>query len=141
MSFDVVFASFGGAANVWFENDLWTVLARPKQVTLGSSILLPKRSILRIGELTNAELIAFGGACGQLEDRLANRFAFDKINYLMLAMKDPLLHFHVIPRYSSERHFDGRTWLDTSWPKPPDMTVFVDDAAAVAAVRKCLSAS
>lgn len=139
MSFDAVFATFGGEPNVWLQNDHWVVLVRPKQVTLGASVLMPKRSVLSIAELETQELLAFGAICRELERRLRDRFSFDKINYLMLAMKDPLLHFHVIPRYAAERQFGNRSWTDNAWPKAPDMNQFVDDAAAVITLREALT--
>ena len=141
MSFEAVFATFGGSANIWLENEYWVVLVRPKQVTLGASVVMPKRSLLSIGELSDEELLAFGSACKKLEERLQSRFAFEKINYLMLAMKDPLLHFHVIPRYSQPREFAGRVWADVAWPKAPDMAAFFDDAAIVAAVHERLTSN
>jgi len=49
-------------------------------------------------------------------------FDYRKINYLALMMVDPHVHFHVIPRYSEPRTFDGATWTDATWPKPPDVT-------------------
>lgn len=139
MSFNEVFATFGGTSNAWLENDHWVVLTRPKQVTLGSSILMAKRSLLLIGELTDEELLAFGEMCRQVEERLRKHFAFDKINYLMLGMRDPQLHFHVLPRYAKDRQFAGRTWTDSAWPNPPDLNVVLDDPVAVAEIRQKLS--
>jgi len=39
----------------------------------------------------------------------------------MLMMVDPVVHFHVLPRYSSDREFEGFTFKDFSWPKKPDL--------------------
>jgi diadenosine tetraphosphate (Ap4A) HIT family hydrolase len=37
-------------------------------------------------------------------------------------MVDPHVHFHVFPRYASERTVCGLTLVDSGWPKAPDMT-------------------
>ena len=40
----------------------------------------------------------------------------------MLMMVDPHVHFHVIPRYASQRDFLGLSFVDQDWPKPPDLS-------------------
>ena len=42
-----------------------------------------------------------------LDTALAKTFAPDKLNYLMLMMVDPDVHFHVLPRYAAARAFAG----------------------------------
>jgi len=46
---------------------------------------------------------------------------YEKINYLMLMMVDPHVHFHVFPRYGSPRSLAGTSMDDTGWPGPPDL--------------------
>ncbi len=46
---------------------------------------------------------------------------FDRINYLMLMMVDPHVHFHVFPRYEVSRTFEGLELPDRGWPGPPDL--------------------
>ena len=53
---------------------------------------------------------------------LTRSFKPDKLNYLMLMMVDPDVHFHVLPRYASAREFAGKTHSDRFWPKPVDLT-------------------
>ena len=57
-----------------------------------------------------------------IERALRAAFDYQKLNYLALMMVDPHVHFHVIPRYSEAREFEGSTFLDAAWPKPPDLT-------------------
>jgi diadenosine tetraphosphate (Ap4A) HIT family hydrolase len=57
---------------------------------------------------------------------LKRAFAFDKINYLMLMMVDPQVHFHVIPRYATPRSACGVEFIDPTWPTAPDVTRTVD---------------
>ena len=62
----------------------------------------------------------------QLEGILREAFTFDKINYLLLMMVDKHVHFHIIPRYADARTACGVEFIDTAWPKPPDVTQAVD---------------
>lgn len=48
-------------------------------------------------------------------------FSYDRINYLMLMMKDRHVHFHIIPRYASYRDFAGLRWTDEGWPLMPPL--------------------
>lgn len=59
---------------------------------------------------------------GCVERVLAECFAFDKINYLMLMIVDDHLHFHVIPRYEKARQFAGQAGLDPGWPSLPNFS-------------------
>jgi diadenosine tetraphosphate (Ap4A) HIT family hydrolase len=77
-----------------------------------------------------------------LDAALTHCFKPDKLNYLMLMMVDPDVHFHVLPRYDSAREFAGRSHSDRFWPKPVDLTQPVEaDAALTEAVRDVLRAA
>jgi diadenosine tetraphosphate (Ap4A) HIT family hydrolase len=62
---------------------------------------------------------------------------YERINYLMLMMVDPDVHFHVIPRYSTPREFAGQAFPDAGWPGPPALEPAV---VAEPAVRAALLA-
>ena len=136
---------FGHPDTLLHELDHWAVLLRPAQVTLGSLVLLCKEPAARfsaIGSAASGELVT---AVSHVERVLGDAFAFDKINYLMLMMVDPDVHFHVIPRYAEERSFAGRAHVDPFWPGPPDVTraLDLDDAAKarlVAELRELFAA-
>jgi diadenosine tetraphosphate (Ap4A) HIT family hydrolase len=57
----------------------------------------------------------------EIEATLVAELAYDKINYLMLMMVDPHVHFHIFPRYSGARTLDDVTVDDAGWPGPPDL--------------------
>ena len=68
--------------------------------------------------------------------------AFEKINYLMLMMVDKEVHYHVLPRYSETRKFEGVAFPDPGWPVAPDLSTGPvlegkDLAAMVAGLRAC----
>lgn len=56
-----------------------------------------------------------------MESTIVKTFGASKINYVMLMMVDPLLHFHILPRYKEERELFGETWADAAWPGPPNL--------------------
>jgi hypothetical protein len=56
-----------------------------------------------------------------IEAALTRSVDYAKINYLMLMMVDPHVHFHVIPRYEGERSAAGLTITDAGWPGQPDL--------------------
>ena len=56
---------------------------------------------------------------------------YEKINYLMLMMVDPDVHFHVFPRYAGQREHGGVAFPDAGWPGPPALAQAVQPEAAV----------
>lgn len=53
-------------------------------------------------------------------DAALTRFVkFEKLNYLMLMMVDPHVHYHVVPRYEGVRAQDGTDYRDAGWPALP----------------------
>jgi diadenosine tetraphosphate (Ap4A) HIT family hydrolase len=117
---------FGYPASVLAEYDHWLVLLRPAQVTLGSLVLVCKEEASRFGEIGPAASAELHRVTARIESVLAEAFQNDKINYLMLMMVDPDVHFHVLPRYADERQFAGMTFGDASWPGPPEITSALD---------------
>ena len=54
----------------------------------------------------------------------------------MLMMVDPNVHFHVFPRYETERSACGLTIADGGWPGPPKLAEPVSlEAEQVIALR------
>jgi len=133
-----IWAVFGLEDNELLASDHWTVLLRPKQVTVGSCVLVANRHVESLADLTDDEARALRDMVRRMEQLLHSKLQSDKINYLALMMKDPHLHFHVIPRYETDREIDGRVWQDSSWPKAPDLSVTVSEPAALAEVRRYL---
>lgn len=111
---------FPGSVIKSYEN--WSVLLRPEQVTLGSLILASHSDEIAFGNLSSAETEELSTITKDIETSLTNCFSYDKINYLMLMMVDPHVHFHVIPRYSTDKIFESITIVDKFWPGPPDLS-------------------
>jgi diadenosine tetraphosphate (Ap4A) HIT family hydrolase len=108
----------------------WSVQLRPKQVTLGALVAIcraPATAFHRIGAAAFAELEKVSA---DIDAALTRFVAHERINYLMLMMVDPDVHFHVLPRYSTARTFAGLHFTDAGWPGPPDLKSGVETDAA-----------
>ena len=104
----------------------WAVVLRPKQVTIGSLVLICKEEATQLPHISAEAFAEMQTATRDLEATLKQAFAFDKINYLCLMMVDPQVHFHVIPRYAQPREVAGKAYNDPFWPGPPDVTKALD---------------
>lgn len=132
---------FGYPDTVIEDGPRWAVLLRPAQVTAGSLVLVCKEDVRAFSELSGQAFADLREVTGRVERSLHRAFAFDKINYLMLMMVDPDVHFHVIPRYARERRLAAAVFRDESWPGPPDLSRVndMDDATREDLRRHLLS--
>ena len=97
------------------------MLLRPAQVTLGSLVLAAKSEASAYAALPREAFAEQAEAVAAIERALAGFVAYDRINYLMLMMVDPNVHFHVIPRYSGSREWNGIDFPDEGWPGQPQL--------------------
>lgn len=120
----------------------WTVLLRPKQPTLGSLVLVCREPVRAFSELSAGAYADLRAVIRVIEPALRDVSAYERINYLMLMMVDPDVHFHVIPRYAGSRSFMGADYRDAGWPGPPDLQAAVtpDDAARDALLERLRTA-
>lgn len=103
------------------EYEHWVVLLRPAQPTLGSLVLAATGQYRAFADLPPAAFEEMQKVVGAIETVLKKAVRADKINYLMLMMVDPHVHFHVIPRYDGERSHGPITIGDPGWPKVPSL--------------------
>ncbi len=131
---------FGFPATLLKELDHWVILLRPAQVTLGSLVLAARSDATAYGALPRAAFAEQAEAVATIERALARFVGYERINYLMLMMVDPNVHFHVIPRYSGTRECDGFVYPDSGWPGPPQLGSAVQlSAEQIAALVERLS--
>jgi diadenosine tetraphosphate (Ap4A) HIT family hydrolase len=132
---------FGYPETLVRELQHWVILLRPAQVTLGSLVLAAKSDATAWGDLHADAFAELADAVGGIETA-ARRFCdYERINYLMLMMVDPNVHFHVIPRYSSPRNWAGVSFPDAGWPGPPELKLVVKlDAGQLSSMRDELKA-
>lgn len=112
---------FGWPATLVREFDHWVVLARPAQPTLGSLVLAAKSDATAFSDLPGEAHAELKQVTTAIEQALGEAVSYEKLNYLMLMMVDPHVHFHVIPRYEGSREWNGREFVDVGWPKVPDL--------------------
>jgi diadenosine tetraphosphate (Ap4A) HIT family hydrolase len=117
---------FGYPGTLIAEYANWVVLLRPEQPTLGSLVLAAKGPATAFSQLSAEAFTELGRVVADIEGRVCDAVGYAKINYLMLMMVDPNVHFHVIPRYDGERSAAGVTVRDAGWPKAPALAEAVE---------------
>ena len=100
MTVNVTMEKFGYPATLVEEYNHWVVLVRPAQVTLGSLVLVCKDDAAAFSAISPEAFGELAQVTKDIEATLSAFRAYDKINYLMLMMVDPDVHFHVLPRYA-----------------------------------------
>jgi diadenosine tetraphosphate (Ap4A) HIT family hydrolase len=121
------------------ETDHWLLAVRKRQVTLGSSVLLLKRPIPSLGSLAPDEAADLPAAVSQFEQRTRDLFAAERFNYLVAMMKDPYVHLHAFPRYSSTRMFAGHEYRDDAWPRAIELQDVETPEGAIERLRSAFA--
>lgn len=121
---------------------LWSVQLRPKQATLGALVAICKEPARSFGQLSREAFAELQQVTAGIETALRSSFGYTKLNYLMLMMVDPDVHFHVLPRYPESQQFRGVSFEDPGWPGPPDIGFDNEtDAATRAALIELLQSN
>ena len=130
-TFNATMLKFGAPQTIIHQYQRWSVMLRPAQLTLGSMILAAHEPARAFSELSQESFAELHEVVVQLESALARAFGYDKLNYLMLMMVDPDVHFHVIPRYAKSKYFEGIEFIDSGWPGAPDLGRINETSAEV----------
>lgn len=112
---------FGYPGSVIKEYRHWVVMLRPAQITLGCTIIAAKSDCISLGDLASEEAAELPHVIGDFERTLRRMAPVSKFNYLALMMVDPNPHFHAIPRYATEVARGGISFVDVTYPNPPDL--------------------
>lgn len=130
---------FGWPETTVAQFDHWIVLARPAQPTFGSLVLAARSDATAFAALEPEAFAELATVTAAIEAALSGMVRYEKINYLMLMMVDPHVHFHVIPRYEGTRVWEGLTFPDAGWPKTPELAAAITpDPAQLDALVKAL---
>jgi len=113
---------FGYPENLVKNYNNWCLCLRMEQVTLGSLVLICKEAAEKFSDISSESFSEFGSIINDLEVNLKKAFSYNKINYFMLMMIDPHVHFHVIPRYNEQKLFKDIIFNDEGWPGLPVLT-------------------
>ena len=117
---------FGYPITLIKEYKNWVVLLRPKQVTIGSLVIICKENAISLPTVSEGAFVEFHSVLKDIERLLKDQFNPKKINYLALMMIDSHVHFHVIPRYSDSIKVNNVFYDDKNWPNPPVLTDCID---------------
>ena len=120
-SLNATMRKFGAPQTIIRQYQYWSVMLRPAQATLGALVLAAHDPAEAFSQLSPESFTELHTITGQLESALTKAFQYDKINYLMLMMVDPDVHFHVIPRYAQPRQFADMEFIDAGWPAMPNL--------------------
>ncbi len=108
---------FGYPSSLIKEYQHWYLLCRPQQVTFAAMILIAKSDVHSLADLSTEYFAEFESIVKEISIKLQPILKYEKINYLMLMMVDPEVHFHILPRYSETKSFEEITFIDAGWPK------------------------
>jgi diadenosine tetraphosphate (Ap4A) HIT family hydrolase len=101
------------------EADGWILSVRPAQLTLGAMVISSARGHLDFQQLDPQEAGGLAAAVAVAERLAKEELGAVRINLACLMMKDPVVHFHVLPRYDRPIERYDITWEDQDWPGPP----------------------
>ncbi len=129
---------FGYPATLIREYEHWAVLLRPAQPTLASLVLAARSEATEFHALAGAAFAELKQVVTAIEAALKTFVGYERINYLMLMMVDPHVHYHVIPRYEGVRTFADLDFRDAGWPAVPALgeAVKLDESAIEALVEE-----
>jgi diadenosine tetraphosphate (Ap4A) HIT family hydrolase len=109
----------------------WLIVLRQKQVTLGSAVILLKRPVPTMAEVTSGEFGELAEVFGAYEKRIKDIWAPNRFNYVVAMMKDPWVHVHAFPRYEKAVSAHGAEWKDDDWPRAIVMRDVHTDAKTI----------
>ncbi len=112
---------FGYPKTLIQEYEHWVVLLRPQQATLGALVLICKEDAVALPSVSAEAFAELKTITTVIESSLKECFNYDKINYLMLMMVDPDVHFHILPRYADLQIWQNAKFTDPGWPGPPEL--------------------
>ena len=133
---------FGHPTTVIREWEHWVMLLRPAQVTLGSVVVAAKSDVGAFADLPAEAFAELAVVVPAVEANVKAMSDYARINWLMLMMVDPHVHFHVLPRYDGAREWMGVSFPDAGWPGPPSLGQAVALAPAqIAALVEAMQAA
>jgi len=103
------------------ESEHWRLVLNRNQNLLGKCMLVLRRDVQSITELTDEEWSSLRDEIAAATSMLEAAFQPDHFNYAFLQNEERRVHLHVIPRYVDPREFGGRVFVDEDFPGPQPM--------------------
>jgi diadenosine tetraphosphate (Ap4A) HIT family hydrolase len=122
-----------------WESANWIVVLNRNQNLLGKTMIVLRRRLERVAELTPVEWAELQDQLVEVTRRLDVAFAPDHYNYAFLQNAARQVHLHVIPRYAAPRELAGSRFDDPDYPDHytvpmPERFLTSDERAALVAV-------
>ena len=131
MSESCVFCREAGGEVLW-QNALCRVVLVDDADYVGFCRVILNRHVKEMTDLPESEQLALMQMVLRVERIVREVTQADKINLASLGNKTPHIHWHVIPRFSADKHFPETIW---SQPQRQGATL---DAATLARLRASL---
>lgn len=112
----------------------WRLSLRPGQLTLGSLVLSVRSGATNLAALSPEEGRDMAAGFGLAEQLLRKTYGAVRLNLLCLMMQDPIVHFHILPRYDRNIERHGLIWTDADWPGPPTIRPVQTDDSVLQAI-------
>ncbi|MFQ6009588.1 MAG: HIT family protein [Candidatus Aenigmatarchaeota archaeon] len=97
--------------------DHWTVCLNYNQYYLGRNMIVLNRHLENYLEISEDEHKELWDIMHKVNHGLTNLFSPDLFNYAVLMNVTRHVHMHMIPRYQTQREFEGQKFLDERWGK------------------------
>jgi diadenosine tetraphosphate (Ap4A) HIT family hydrolase len=98
-------------------SDHWRIVVNRNQNLLGKTMLVLRRHLERVSDLSAEEWRDLHVQLGDVTERLDRAFSPDHYNYAFLQNADRHVHLHVIPRYAEPRELAAERFDDPDWPE------------------------
>ena len=122
---------FGWPASRIATFDHWVVALRPAQPVACSMVVICTEPVTAFSGLSSDAFMELAEVTAGVEALARRETGYERINWLMLMMVDPDVHFHVLPRYSGSRTIASHSLEDLGWPGPPRLDAATETDAAV----------
>jgi diadenosine tetraphosphate (Ap4A) HIT family hydrolase len=119
----------------------WILSVRPAQLKLGAMVISAAGGQQRFQDLTAGDGAGYISIVAAAERLAQEVYGAVRINVVALMMKDPVVHYHVLPRYDAAVDRHGITWTDDDWPGPPTFGPASTDDQVLFAIRDELRAA
>jgi diadenosine tetraphosphate (Ap4A) HIT family hydrolase len=113
----------------------WVLSVRPAQLKLGAMVVSVAAGQQRFQDLTTDDGAGYIDIVATAERLAQEVYGAVRINVVALMMKDPVVHYHVLPRYDTAVDRHGTTWTDDDWPGPPTFGPASTDDQVLFAIR------
>jgi diadenosine tetraphosphate (Ap4A) HIT family hydrolase len=107
-----------GGELIW-QDGLCRVVRIENEDYPGFCRVIANRHVKEMTDLPFEERVGIMSVVFGVEEALREVLRADKINLASLGNKTPHVHWHVIPRFTEDRHFPNSIWGATTHETPP----------------------